>query len=117
MDKTVIGKLIKEARTRQGLTQEKLADLVSMHEKHISRIELGKFLPNLENLLKIFEVLGIELPKQGFKVELPTEKDLTRTEILKLINNSTTNELEFYLPLLKQARKGLAKYFSAMYQN
>lgn len=117
MDKLLIGKKIKQARLEHGYTQEKLAELVSMHEKHISRIELGKFLPNLENLLKIFEVLEIELPKQGFKAELPTEKDLTRTEILKLINNSTTNELEFYLPLLKQARKGLAKYFNAMYQN
>lgn len=112
MDKTLIGRKIREARIAHGYTQEKLAELVSMHEKHISRIELGKFLPNLSNLIKIFKVLDIEIPKRGLDIVVPENNDVTKTELLKLINNSTSNELEFYLSLLKHVKKALGKYCS-----
>ncbi len=113
MDKLLIGKTIKQARVAHGYTQEKLAELVSMHEKHISRIELGKFMPNLSNLIKIFKVLDIEIAKCGLDFDIEIEKDGLKTEFLKLINNSSHNELEFYLSLLKQAQKALAKYNKA----
>ena len=55
MDKLNFGKKIQELRKAKGLTQAKLAELVDMHEKHISRIESGKYLPNSDNLIKIFK--------------------------------------------------------------
>lgn len=110
MDKLLIGEKIKQARLEHGYTQEKLAELVSMHEKHISRIELGKYLPNLNNLIRIFQVLDIEISKCGLNFEVPKEKNQAKKEFIKLINNFSDNELEFYLNVVKQVQKGLIKF-------
>lgn len=110
MDKLLIGKRIKAARNAKGLTQAQLAEAVSLHEKHISRIESGKYLPTLENIIKIFKFLKIELCTLDVDSNIPESKSILKTEFLRIINNSSDNELEFYLGLLRQAQKGLAKF-------
>lgn len=35
------GKKLQQIRKSKGLTQEKLAELAGVHEKHISKLELG----------------------------------------------------------------------------
>ncbi len=114
MDKSLIGKKIKEARITQGLTQAQLAEMVSLHEKHISRIEAGKYLPTLENIIKIFKILKIELSMCNIDVKIPIEENVIKMEFMRLINNSSDNELEFYLGLLKQAQKGLGKFKASL---
>lgn len=108
MDKVSVGKKIKEARIKNKLTQAQLAEIVSMHEKHISRIESGKYLPTLENIIKIFKALKIDISLCNIENTSVIGEDI-KTEFLKIIDNSSDNELEFYLGLLKQAQKGLAK--------
>ena len=110
MDKVSLGRKIKEARLIKGLTQAQLAELVSLHEKHISRIESGKYMPTLDNIVKIFKTLDIEFKMSNLDINTPVENNVVKTELLKFINNSPENELEFYLTLLKQAQKGLIKY-------
>ncbi len=114
MDKVLLGKKIKQARTKKGLTQAQLAEIVSLHEKHISRIESGKYLPTLENIIKIFKALEINLCACNEDVEIPNNENIIKTEFLKFINNSSDNELEFYLGLLRQAQKGLIKFRSVL---
>ena len=112
MDKVLIGKKIRQARTAKALTQAQLAELVSMHEKHISKIESGKSIPTYENMIKIFKVLDIELHENEVIVNIPKEQNKTKKEILKLINNATDFELEFYFGILKQTQKGLLKLYN-----
>jgi len=112
MDKLLIGRKIKAARNAKGLTQAQLAEAVSLHEKHISRIESGKYLPTLENIIKIFKFLKIDLCVCDIDSNIEEKENILKTEFLKIINNSSDNELEFYLGLLKQAQKGLAKFNS-----
>ena len=114
MDKISLGRKIKEARIIKGLTQAQLAEIVSLHEKHISRIESGKYMPTLDNIIKIFNALGIEFKMSNLDLKIPIENNIVKTELLKFINNSSDNELEFYLSLLKQAQKGLNKYKHAI---
>lgn len=109
MDKILVGKKIKEARIKNKLTQAQLAEKVSLHEKHISRIESGKFMPTLENIIKIFKTLNIELSICNTEEDFSDIENI-KTEFLKIINNSSKNELEFYLNLLKEAQKGLIKF-------
>lgn len=59
MDFIAVGKRIKEAREREGLTQEELAEYVDMSSAHISVIERGKKGLRLENLVRIANVLGV----------------------------------------------------------
>lgn len=59
MDQKAIGKRIKSAREKKGLTQEQLAEQVNLSPMHISVIERGSKLPRLETLINIANVLDV----------------------------------------------------------
>lgn len=60
MDK--IGERIKETRTKRGLSQEELAKRTGFKDKSsISKIEKGTRRPQVEDLKKIAEVLGVHI--------------------------------------------------------
>ena len=40
------GKKLQLIRKSRGMTQEKLAELAGVHEKHISKLELGTYKPS-----------------------------------------------------------------------
>ena len=109
MNKQIVGDKIKTARVAKGYTQAQFAELVSMHEKHISRIESGKSVPSLENLIKIFKILDIEFNYNEVETVNPVANSPVKTEFLKFINNLTEKELSFYLGVVKQIQKGLVK--------
>lgn len=56
-----IGRLIREARTRQKLSQEELADRCNVDPKSVSLTELGKTIPSLPTLLVFFRELKLPL--------------------------------------------------------
>ena len=58
----MLGARIREQRKRKGKTQEQLAELLGIDQKHMSRIELGKSYPSLDRLIKIAEALEVPLP-------------------------------------------------------
>lgn len=53
-----IGRRIREERSRQRITQEKLAELAGLNESYIGQIERGIKNPSLESIIKIANVLG-----------------------------------------------------------
>lgn len=59
--KVLLGERIRELRKAKGLTQEQLAELVEVEQKHVSRLELGKSYPTIERLEKIAEALNVPL--------------------------------------------------------
>lgn len=59
MDTKYIGRRIKAARERKGLTQEQLAELVDLSPMHISVLERGAKPPKLETLINIANALGV----------------------------------------------------------
>src|SRR5215204_6591850 len=54
--------LIREARTRAGLTQEELAERSGRPRSLIARWEQGSVSPSIDNLLEVIEACGFELP-------------------------------------------------------
>lgn len=58
----LLGARIRELRKARRLTQEQLAELLGIEQKHISLIELGKSYPSLDRLMRIAEILGVPLP-------------------------------------------------------
>lgn len=54
-----LGQRIQAIRKRAGMTQEKLASLVPMEEKSLSRIERGIHYPSIETLETIAAALGV----------------------------------------------------------
>ena len=59
VDYSKIGNRIKEYRRKKGLTQEALANMVSVDYRHISSIENGRKYPSLELVILIANALGI----------------------------------------------------------
>ena len=56
----LIAEIIK-ARKSKGLTQKELAQSLGFKQQVISRIETGREIPSLSNVLKISDALGLEL--------------------------------------------------------
>jgi y4mF family transcriptional regulator len=70
MDKIVLGKesigdLIQSRRKSRKILQEDLAEIAGISSRTLRDIEKGIANPELETLLKIFDVLGL-----GIKVEI-----------------------------------------------
>lgn len=77
-----IGLKIKEIRKNKKISQEKLAEMVSMNIKSIIRLENAQGSPTVETLFKIADALNIKIADLFENHEC---KD--RSEIIKDINN------------------------------
>lgn len=61
IDYQLIGKRLKSYRRKAGLTQEKLAEILSYSPGYISQIERGLTRPNLDTLAMICSVLDCDI--------------------------------------------------------
>ena len=61
IDYELIGSRLRAARKAANLTQEALAEQVSLSTVYLSRIENGKVFPTLETLATLCSALGISL--------------------------------------------------------
>lgn len=59
MDKLTIGDRIKEARKKQKLTQEQLAELLDISVEFVGQIERGLKLPSMHVFIKLIEALNV----------------------------------------------------------
>lgn len=56
-----IGKNIKEKRQAAGMKQAELAEKVNATQRQVSSWESGKFMPSIENIVKIADVFGCKV--------------------------------------------------------
>ncbi|MBQ8575442.1 MAG: helix-turn-helix transcriptional regulator [Clostridia bacterium] len=55
-----IGQRIKRIRKENGLTQERLAEMLNISTEHLSRIETGSYRPSLSLIEKVSDIFKIE---------------------------------------------------------
>ena len=102
------GKKLKQIRISKGLSQAKLAEMADVHEKHISKIETGRFNPNFETLNKILTALELKLEDVSIDSKnVSTNDNPFYIKSLQILNNATEQELEFYYSILRQCQKSL----------
>ena len=58
-NKPRVANAVQAARMRKGITQQQLADLAGLARQSIISIEKGRFLPTIENALRIAEALDM----------------------------------------------------------
>lgn len=88
---TVFGKVLKEFRIKNKLTQEQLAEKLEISLKYISRIENGNSGIKTQTLIKYINILGIN-PNLIFKDFINNEKLKPQVELtIKLDNLSEDN--------------------------
>ena len=90
--KVLLGKRIREIRQIRRYTQAQLAELLGIDDKHLSRIELGKNMPNPSVLEKISVVFNIEIKDLFEFSHLKSSEDIKRT-LLTTIENMSDEQL------------------------
>jgi len=58
-----VGNNLKEIRTKLGMTQAELAELVGVARVSIIAIENGRFIPTIETALRISQALNVPVGK------------------------------------------------------
>ncbi len=103
-----LGNKIRKMRKMRGFTQEQLAELIGIDNKHLSRIEIGKHMPTYSVLRRLagvleFDIYGIEELKVEEKMP-----DKLFLKSLKILNSAKTQEeKKYFLEALQHAQKGL----------
>lgn len=76
-DYKALGKRIRSARIKRGMTQEKLAEACDLSTAHIGHIERGTRTLSIESLITISEVLEISTDYLLFNVSKSENKDIS----------------------------------------
>ncbi|MCD7780884.1 MAG: helix-turn-helix domain-containing protein [Candidatus Gastranaerophilales bacterium] len=82
--KKLLGKRIKECRKEKGLTQEKLAEMIGLGVRNVSKIECGDNFVTAETLSKIILALKIE-PAELFDFSHHDDTKKLKEELLNAI--------------------------------
>ena len=98
MKNNTIGKRIAEARINRNITQEHLEELSGLSVSTISRIETGKYMPTIENLLKLSEILDVGLDYFLYDL-LPHNKDIQ--DAISIMNQMGERQTEYIVKILK----------------
>ncbi len=101
--KTLFGKRVRELRKSQKLTQEELAELIWMDPQHLCKMENGNHFPTLKNIIKLADVLNIEV-KDLFSYDNSEENQLLdkiKIEVKKL----NKKELQFLLKTISALKE------------
>ena len=106
-----LGNKIKELRKSMGFTQQYLAELADIDDKHLSKIENGIHLPNYKTLKKLSEILCFNLQDMD---NAASKNSITYNPIyqkaLRVLNTaSNNNELQNYYDVLKLAHRLMNK--------
>lgn len=103
MKNNTIGKRIAEARINRNITQEHLEELSGLSVSTIIRIETGKYMPTIENLLKLSEILDVGLDYFLYDL-LPHNKDIQSPAIqdaISIMNQMGERQTEYIVKILK----------------
>ena len=89
-----LGLRIRELRIASGYKQGELADLLNMERSNLTRIENGKQRPNDENIVKLAEVLNVEI-KDLFDFEHFVDKKCITSNIVESLADLNEQELQY----------------------
>jgi len=91
MDKAELGKRVREARNKAGLTQESLAEKADIGIMYLGEIERGIKMPSLKIFIKIIEALDISADYL-LRDELTSGKTFVYDEITEKLEGLTPRQ-------------------------
>lgn len=93
--KKMFGKRLREIRTAKMLTQETVAELIGIKPENYSRIENGLSFPKPENIVKLSEVLGVEIAELFQFTHINDYDKILDTIITKLKNDKEATVMTY----------------------
>lgn len=100
IDYAQIGKRIKKARIENGITQEQLANDLSLSTFYISKIENGKSAPTLETLALLANRLDLDLAYIITGVS-KLEREYYDNQLIEITSKATSKQLELIIRVAK----------------
>ena len=86
---------LKELRIKSGLTQEKISESIGIQPENYSRIENGFSFPKPENLVKLANVLNVEIAEMFQFNNLENFEEISNSLIQKLQKDKETTILVY----------------------
>lgn len=87
-----VGKRIREARLRQGMSQEELSEKCCMNPSYIGQIERGEKSPSLNALYSIAD--GLDVNIRSFFESPETEEELAIQRLIDTIANKPPYQID-----------------------
>ena len=103
-----IGQRIKDKRILQGLTQEKLSELVGIGPSHMSHIESGSTVPSFEVFISILNALNCSADELLCR-EVAAAKPLLNSWLSDIIADCDPTETKILSDIVISARQTLRK--------
>ncbi len=86
---TNFGDNLKEARTKKGISQSQLAELMGIHPAHISRYERNQTVPSIDVVKKFADLLEVTTDMLVYGGEDEKAKDkITDNELLTMFSKA-----------------------------
>lgn len=91
MEKVELGKRLREARNKAGLTQEQLAEIADVGVMYLGEIERGVKMPSMKIFIKVIEALNISAD-YILRNELPSGKEYVFNEVTEKLSKLTPQQ-------------------------
>lgn len=101
-----IGGRIRAERTKQNISQEKLAEMVGCGTTHISHIETGNTIPSLKTFISIINALRIS-SDELLRNHMDKVKHVLEGEVAELIRDCDDGEARIITDTLKALKASL----------
>ena len=101
--RVTLGERIKNQRSRAGLSQERVAELVGVSRQSVTKWESGQSAPSTENLFRLAEIFGTTV---DMLLDIPDEKNSQSTDQAQI--KELTSQIQ-YLYRIESARKAEAE--------
>lgn len=108
IDYIFIGQRIKQKRTEQGITQEKLSEMVGIGPSHMSHIESGSTVPSFEVFISILNALNCSADDLLCR-EVDAARPLCDNWLTELIQDCDTTEAKILSDTLSCLKSTLRK--------
>ena len=105
----LIGQRINKYRKIAGLTQERLAEKLSVAHETISRLERGANMPSVKTLNHIAKILGVPLEELLRLEPRDTKKDAAIEELLDVVNPRTADDITLITELAVRVFRHMKK--------
>ena len=111
IDYADIGSRIRAVRLERKMTQEQLANAVNLGVTHISHIETGSSIPNLQSFIAILNALNCSADELLCR-ELITTRGISNHWLIDLVADCTTEETKVLSDTLIAVKRSLRKNYS-----
>lgn len=109
MDYFKIGKQVRKYRQACGMSQEQLADAVSISTTHMSHIETGNTKLSLPVLVSLADVLGVKADDLLYGEE-HFSKSVAYAEVAQILDSCTPGQAQVIMDIIKSLHISMSKY-------